>query len=769
MASANISFYVVTGGEIHWHQAHSIHRDAAAIKTLLSGLTGFLVVEGLVIVAAWFLGNYLYDFTGAILDILGNSMKYVLCCCRRKRRPDPQSYERIECQEYSDESRLHAGRDDDNMNMNRDESEEHLLSGRVVDPSEKTAVSLLKRLLVLLPTTVILVLRCVRPPDPAFFFLSWSIPLQPLVDGRQHRGPPVEVSGLKGDYGWLTNQTALTEPPVFDWLPKDSVLPGFEDWAPAELLNLTIPQVHYNASQDPIRISNLKEEILQPIKDALDDGSVKVKHIVFLKLESTRADVFPLSEDGYVWQRIQDSFGNDKMPKEVQERLAKLTRTSERLTGFQGALTKKGDRPEPYGGLSARNAYTSGTYTLKSLVGSLCGVSPLVADFNREFSHHIYQPCLAQVFSALNTQTDTGAANKTNSDFTTWPWHSKWMQSVTQTYDNQRNLTPIMGYHDMIDKEWLDSPDHEGRRPDSGEVNYYGYPDTVLRDHVREALDKAESEHHRLFLTHLTGITHHPWGMPDDKYEELMGHNWYGNNDDMNRYLNTIGFVDNWLNEILEILEEKGVANETLIVMAGDHGLSLPFDNGVTPYDNPRVGNFHIPIVLAHPNLPPVEIESPVLATQIVPTILDLLLESSSLDAGASRAARDILPLYEGQSMIRSLKQEENDKQDWQFSVMNTGGSWLAVRSASEPYRLVIPLINDIEWRFSNLEVNPHELLPPIKDFDVNHLAMEVERIHGPFALKWVGEAAHVAQWWVAENWRRYRFDPEHPDPIPRD
>lgn len=570
MASANISFYVVTGGEIHWHQAHSIQRDAAAIKTLLSGLTGFLVVEGLVIVGAWFLGNYLYDGTGAVLNILGNSMKWVLCCCRRNRRPDPEAFERIECQEYRDDNRPNAGRDDENEAG--DESEDLLLNGRVVDPSEKTAVSLLKRLLVLLPTTLILVLRCVRPPDPAFFFLSWSIPLAPLVDGRHHRGPPVEVSGLKGDYGWLTNQTALSTPPVLDWLPKNGVLPGFEDWAPAKRLNLTTPQVHYNASQDPIRISNRNEEILQPIQEALEDGSVKIKHIVFLKLESTRADVFPLREDGYVWQRIQDSFGGNKMPKEVKERLAKLTRTAERLTGFPGALTKKGDRPESYGGLSASNAYTSGTYTLKSLVGSLCGASPLVADFNREFTHHIYQPCLAQVLAALDTQTDTSAANHTdnNGDFTSWPWHPMWMQSVTETYDNQRNLTPIMGYHDIIDKEWLDNPDHEGRHPDSGEVNYYGYPDTVLRDHVREAIDNAEARHNRLFLTHLTGVTHHPWGMPDGKYEELMGQSWYGNNENMNRYLNTIGFADNWINDILEILEEKGVANETLLVMAGD-------------------------------------------------------------------------------------------------------------------------------------------------------------------------------------------------------
>lgn len=567
MASANISFYVVTGGEIHWHQAHSIQRDAAAVKTLLSGLTGFLVVELLLIVAAWFLCNYLYDGTGAILNILGTSMKWVLCCCRRKRRSDPEAFERIECQDYHDDHRLNDDDDDDDD----DGAEDLLLNGRV-DPSEKTAVSLLKRLLVLLPTTVILVLRCVRPPDPAFFFLSWSIPFAPLVDGRHHRGPPVEVSGLKGDYGWLTNQTALTSPPTWDWLPKDAALPGFEDWvAPVSRFNVTTnrPQVHYNASQDPLHISNLDQDVLTPIQEALEDGSVKIKHIVFLKLESTRADVFPLREDGFVWKRIQESFGDgNKIPKKVKERLAKLTRTAERLTGFKGALTKKGDQPQPYGGLSARNAYTASTYTLKSIVGSLCGASPLVADFNREITHHIYQPCLAQVLTALNTQTDSNAANSTD-DFTSWPWHPVWMQSVTETYDNQRNLTPIIGYHDIVDKESLDLP-NATHPPQGDEVNYYGYPDTILREYIRDAIDNAEEKHQRLFLTHLTGITHHPWGMPNGDYEELMGQSWYGNTENMNHYLNTIGFADGWLANILEILEEKGVANETLFVMAGD-------------------------------------------------------------------------------------------------------------------------------------------------------------------------------------------------------
>jgi len=54
MASANISFYFTTGAEIHWHQAHNVGGDAAAIRTLLSGLTGFLIVQILIIVGAYF-------------------------------------------------------------------------------------------------------------------------------------------------------------------------------------------------------------------------------------------------------------------------------------------------------------------------------------------------------------------------------------------------------------------------------------------------------------------------------------------------------------------------------------------------------------------------------------------------------------------------------------------------------------------------------------------------------------------------------------------
>jgi arylsulfatase A-like enzyme len=335
------------------------------------------------------------------------------------------------------------------------------------------------------------------------------------------------------------------------------------------------------------------------------------------------------------------------------------------------------------------------------------------------------------------------------------------MQSVTEGYDKQNELTPRLGFKDILAKEQLESPSAKHWPVKSKEINYYGYPDTELREYFRDAIDDAEREHKRLFITHLTGTTHHPWGMPNNSYQHFMGDKNFKAKDDLNKYLNTIGFIDNWLAEIMDILKEKGVADETLLVMAGDHGLSLPNDGGVTPYDNPHIGSFQVPIVFAHPKLPPVEITSPVISDQIVPTILDLLIESSSLEKKATRAAKDVLSLYEGQSMIRPLIPEKDGKQDWQFTVMNTGGSWLAVRSAAKPaYRLVIPLIDDLEWRFTDLEKDPNEL-HPIKNFDLIDLAHKLEKEYGPEVIDWVRDAAHVASWWVGENWRRYRYRPE--------
>lgn len=81
---------------------------------------------------------------------------------------------------------------------------------------------------------------------------------------------------------------------------------------------------------------------------------------------------------------------------------------------------------------------------------------------------------------------------------------------------------------------------------------------------IREAAEGKS----RLFLSHFTSTTHHPWKVPEFYNKtEYMGSQAHKN---MNSYLNTIRYVDLWMGEVLGMLDEAGIANETLVVFVGD-------------------------------------------------------------------------------------------------------------------------------------------------------------------------------------------------------
>lgn len=567
MAAANFSVYIFTGAEIHWRQAKSFTSDTAAIRTLLTGLTGFLIGEGLLSMTAVISARPVHRLTGGSLHVLAWPFQwlfprvrpYIVWPIQRLRKrsepstlPDPEIYERIALQ-------------DDYLDDSSDDDESGLFisgpAGGGLRKQVRITERVLPRALMLLAFCLFVVLRLCRPSDPMYWFLSCTLPMASLFEGG-HGDSPIEIGGIPRHYDYLTAASSLHPPQPFAWMPSGKV-PGFEDWDKSDEYAL-----HYNADMAPLHISNLDQPVLEPIRKALADGGVKIKHVVLLKLESARADIFPLRKDSLMFERITHSWKNKVIPNDILQRIANLTPTAEYLTGIPTGFSSEDSintEKKSYGGLIAKNAYTTSTYTLKSLTGTICGVTPLVADFNREWEHHIYQPCLPHVLDMLNRQP--GISNDTN-DFTRWPWHSMWMQSVTEGYDNQDKLTPVLGFHDKKTKEIIEGPD--AKYPPKGEeVNYYGYADTELEYYIRDAIDNAERDHERLFLTHLTGTTHHPWGLPGDVYDQIMG-SMNGQSDDLNRYLNAIGFVDNWLATILEILQEKGVANETLVVLAGD-------------------------------------------------------------------------------------------------------------------------------------------------------------------------------------------------------
>lgn len=85
---------------------------------------------------------------------------------------------------------------------------------------------------------------------------------------------------------------------------------------------------------------------------------------------------------------------------------------------------------------------------------------------------------------------------------------------------------------------------------------------------VKNTIDKKE----RLFLSHFTSTTHHPWGTPAEYHEEqyFAEDGLMAKHEDMNSYLNAVRYVDTWLGDLMKVFDEAGIANETLIVFVGD-------------------------------------------------------------------------------------------------------------------------------------------------------------------------------------------------------
>lgn len=558
----------------------------------------------------------------------------------------------------------------------------------------------------------------------------------------------------------------------------------------------------FNPKSDPLKISNLGGDVYEPLQKAFKEHSVEINNIVLLTLESGRKEMFPMQQGTPMFDALLASHREEKRDAAI-DRLVTMTPIAQMLTG-EYVNDSNGDKvnlssavwqdtaEEGMGGLNVRGALTGSSLTFKSILSSHCGVNPLPVDLLEESMLEIYQPCLAQILDLFNNvkspnRTDAIQVARSNHSDTSEalrkPWKSVFMQSITDDYDRQDILDENMGFHNKVVKKTM-TKHGATYRPKGEEINYFGYAETELKPYVRDLFYEAANNNTRVFLSHITSTTHHPWSTPRGfKKEQYMGPIGAVNHDLMNNYLNAARFVDNWLGDIMNLLDETGIANSTLVVIVGDHGQAFGEDNKdmTGTYENGHISNFRVPLVFRHPHMPRIDITANATSLSIMPTILDMLVQSKSLDSRDSEIASAILPEYQGQSLIRpfvsSVKEEPHRSRDesqntdstekraphknkehhtrymWNFGLINAGGSMISVMAAGLPYRLILPLREGFEYAFSDLGDDPGEL-KPVKAWTLTQLLNTVLREHGDDAGEWLEEAEQVGRWW-ANNQRR--------------
>ena len=144
---------------------------------------------------------------------------------------------------------------------------------------------------------------------------------------------------------------------------------------------------------------------------------------------------------------------------------------------------------------------------------------------------------------------------------------------------------------------------------------------------VLELIDNVDNDH---FMTWLTTVSsHQPYyysSIEGDKYLSL-----YEDRDirtDLKRYKSKLKILDNALGILLDGLEKKGILDDTVIVMYGDHypyGLSTDTINTVLDYDtNQDYENERVPFVIYNTDIDSKEFDSYTSYINILPTVANL-------------------------------------------------------------------------------------------------------------------------------------------------
>jgi hypothetical protein len=417
------------------------------------------------------------------------------------------------------------------------------------------------------------------------------------------------------------------------------------------------------------------------------------RHIVVVVLESARADVMPWNPD----PTIRHLLVNQQRGDDSSHSMA-LDEDGSLLHRYStGDHSKETNDVTPTFRKIIQDAFSTSTassvssYTIKSLISILCGIYPLSVNYNLESGFHLYRDCLPSILKKIQSDSNFKATKKENiwyplrkygrlvdldrdaideiirqtlEQSKSTPFVTAFFQPSDSRFDAQHSTMKKMGFDFVWDREsikthFIDAVD---------ETNYFGYSDhdmlpAVLRfaETVHQQIDK------RMFITLLTAVSHHPWQVPSS-FESMYPRQLYSSLDaTLNDYLNTIRYTDGFLNDLMYQLEHRGILNDTLVILTGDHGVAMGHHNRYGSIGNVYESGFRVPLAFFAGNRawPPKNSKEAFgnwTHLDILPTLLDMLnIDLSAFD-------------YEGESMLRPFRTRKH------FALVSPGGNQLIVR-----------------------------------------------------------------------------------------
>ena len=160
----------------------------------------------------------------------------------------------------------------------------------------------------------------------------------------------------------------------------------------------------------------------------------------------------------------------------------------------------------------------------------------------------------------------------------------------------------------------IDAAQHPGE-----EINSWGINDQTMYEDVLAWIDADPQR--PFFAFAYTNETHHPYVAPQEHHE-------FGVTDqELARYLDSVRGADAKIAWLMEQLNERGLADSTLVAVTADHGESFGQHNQRTHSFGIYEQTVHVPLVLLHGSLADLPRRNTAVGRHIdiAPTLLDLL------------------------------------------------------------------------------------------------------------------------------------------------
>lgn len=191
-------------------------------------------------------------------------------------------------------------------------------------------------------------------------------------------------------------------------------------------------------------------------------------------------------------------------------------------------------------GALVENEYTVLPHTTKAVAAINCGIYPYLDTDPKEATPGILpKRCLAHVLRSQGYKTAffQPAAN----------------------FEKRDQLVANMGYE--VYKGLNDQP-QEGFE----DTNYFGKEERMMLQPSFDWLDSVKGQ--PFLLTYLTLCTHHNYVTP----QSWPRKDYVDDDEDLNNYLNGVRYTDDFIRQVMEGLKERGLLENTVVVIVGDHG-----------------------------------------------------------------------------------------------------------------------------------------------------------------------------------------------------